>query len=367
MKYLVVTDVPTPWREKVLENVYHKYGNDFHVVYCNEREKRRLWKFPLGKHSKKFLKKNLHIRWGGNERYLNLEIIPILLTNRPKVIICESYNPTIFLTFIISKIQKSKIAYMGDTWLGRDKNISWLQKIARKLVYNLFAEACIGASRETLKWYKYYNKNIPDEALFISSLCADNEYFIKKLEGQSVKKRYDIMFSGRISKEKNPLFIPDVAWKIKEKVGDCRVLVIGDGDEELKSKMFKRFEEKGIDYHYPGFIEHSKLPQFYSQAKTLLLPTSGDCWGVVINEALICGVPVITTNMTAAAGELVVDGKNGYVLPLDSELWADRICSLLGDKEKYEVFSKRAREMVSEFTFDRAAQGIIKAIEYLDR
>jgi glycosyltransferase involved in cell wall biosynthesis len=70
--------------------------------------------------------------------------------------------------------------------------------------------------------------------------------------------------------------------------------------------------------------------------------------------------------MTAAAGELVIDGESGYVLPLDSSLWAERICSLLDDEEKYNAFSQRARESVSAFSFERAAQGMIAAIEYLD-
>lgn len=350
----------------MLENVYNKFGNDFHVVYCNDREKRRLWKFPLGKHSYEFLKKDIEFGWAGKDRYLNFGIVPLLFRTRPRIIIVEAFDPAVFITLFVGKALRSKIAWIADTWPGRDINLSWYQRIARKLAFNAFIEAFIGASKGTLEWYKYYNKNISDDALFLSQLCADNEYFTKQLEAKPVGNGYDIMFSGRIVKEKNPLFIPDVAWKIKEKVGTCRVLVIGDGDEGLKIEMFKRFEEKGIECDFPGFIEHSRLPEFYSQAKILLLPTSGDCWGVVINEALICGVPVITTNMTAAAGELVIDGQNGYVLPLDSELWADRICSLLKDNEKYEAFSKRAREIVSEFTFERAAQGIIGAIEYLD-
>jgi glycosyltransferase involved in cell wall biosynthesis len=366
MKYLFLTDVPTPWREKVLENVYNKFGNDFHVVYCNDKEKRRLWEFPLGKHSYTFLNKNIQFTWAGKERYFNFGIVPLLFRSRPRIIIVEAFDPAVFLTLFLAKVMKSKIAWIGDTWLGRDVNLSWYQRMARKVTYNAFIKAFIGASKETLNWYKYYNRNIPDGALFISQLCADNEYFAKWLEGQSVRKRYEIMFSGRIVKEKNPLFIPDVAWRIKEKLGTCRVLIIGDGDEELKTRMFKRFEERSIDYDFPGFIEHSKLPEFYSQAKTLLLPTSGDCWGVVINEALASGVPVITTNMTAAAGELVIDGENGFVLPLDAELWAERIVVLLKDEKKYDAFSKRAREIVSEFTFERAAQGIIGAIEYLD-
>ncbi len=132
------------------------------------------------------------------------------------------------------------------------------------------------------------------------------------------------MFAGRIIDTKNPSLFTDVALKIRERLGYCKVLIIGEGDEKSKDKMFETFRRKGIEYHYGGFIEHEQLPEFYSRAKTLLLPTSGDCWGVVINEAMICGVPVITTTMTAASGELVIDGENGYVLPLDSSFGRKR-------------------------------------------
>ncbi len=367
MKYLFLTDVPTPWREKVLECVGNRFGKDFHVVYCNDKEKRRLWKFELGKHSYTFLKKNLHAVWGGKERYINLGIIPLLCKNRPKVIICEAFDPAVFLTLIVGKMLNSKMAWIADTWLGRDINLSWYQRAARKITYNYFIKAFIGASKGTLDWYKYYNRKIPRNALFLSALCADNAYFTEQFAERAFKRKYDIMFSGRIVKEKNPLFIAEVGAKIKERAGKCSALIIGDGDGGLKEEMFKRFEEGGIDFDFPGFIEHSRLPEFYGQAKTLLLPTSGDCWGVVINEALISGVPVITTNMTAAAGELVIDGENGYVLPLDPEIWAERICSLLGNDERYESFSNRARERASEFTFEGAAEGIISAIEYLEK
>lgn len=366
MKYLLVTDIPAPWREKVYENVYKKYGNEFHVLYCKRNEKRRLWTFPLGTHPKTYLKSITIDIKGKKENFFNLGIIPFLLKNRPQVVICFSLNPTIYITLFISKLMKCKIAVFADTWLGRDRNVSWLQKIARMIYCNFFADAFIGASKQTFNWYKYYNKNIEIESFFQSSLCADNDYFLNYLKGKPINKRYDLMFSGRIVETKNPLFFVEVALKVKEKLGNCSVLIIGDGDKKLKNKMFAVLRENRIDYEFPGFIEHSKLPEYYSQSRIFLLPTSGDCWGVVINEALISGVPVITTNRTAAAGEVVLDGKNGYVLPMDSELWAEKIIGLLKNSNELESFSKCAREKVSRFNFVKAAQGIIDTIEYLN-
>ena len=71
MKYLLITDIPAPWREKVYENVYKKFGDEFQVVYCNYNEKRRLWKFPLGNHPKTFLKGITISMKGIKENYIN--------------------------------------------------------------------------------------------------------------------------------------------------------------------------------------------------------------------------------------------------------------------------------------------------------
>jgi glycosyltransferase involved in cell wall biosynthesis len=270
------------------------------------------------------------------------------------------------LTLLISKFLKAKIGVFADTWTGRDKEVSFMQRIARRVYTNYFADAFIGASRKTLEWFRHYNKNIAYESLFQSMLCADNEYFEKHREDKQVQRIYDIMFSGRIVEEKNPLFFADVARRVKEKMGSCRVLVIGDGDEDLKKRFFTVLEENGVEKCFPGFIEHSRLPEYYSQARILVFPTAGDCWGVVINEAFVSGVPVLTTNMTAAAGELVWHGKNGYILPVDAAVWAEKIAGLLRDTEKLKEFSTCAKEAVKPYNFERAAQGIIDAFESLN-
>ena len=366
MKYLLITDIPAPWREKVYEYVYEKLGEDFHVVYSAHNEKRRLWTFPLGNHPKTLLK-CLNIIIKGRERFLNPGIIPLILKNRPKVVVCFSLVPTIFLAFFVSRLIGSKIVVFADTWLGRDKDATYLQKLARKFVYNLFADAFLGASKQTLKMYKYYNRNVRVNRLFLSPLCADNDYFEDYLTSKRIEKKYDLMFSGRIVDSKNPLFFVEVILKVKEKLGHCSALIIGEGDEQIKNEMLRIFDKNGIEYCFPGFIEHKNLPRYYSQGRILLLPTSADCWGVVINEAFVCGVPVVTTNMTAAAGELVLHGNNGYVLDLNSDLWAENIVSLLKDPEKLNRFSRCAKETVRNFTFKKAAEGIVAAIKYFER
>jgi glycosyltransferase involved in cell wall biosynthesis len=180
-----------------------------------------------------------------------------------------------------------------------------------------------------------------------------------------LERRFDVMFSGRIVELKNPTFFAEVCTGIKDRLGHCRVLIIGEGEKSLKARMRQIFHQHGISCEFAGFIPHLALPEYYAQSRLLLLPTSRDCWGVVINEAMAAGTPVITTEWTAAAGELVLDQRNGYVLPLDVETWASAASELLSNQSKWKAFSQCALQTVQEFNFDKAANGILDAFAYL--
>jgi glycosyltransferase involved in cell wall biosynthesis len=367
MKYLLITDIPAPWREKVYENVYRELGDQFHVAYCHTNEKRRLWKFKWGDHPKTFLGNITFKTKNTKENYLNPEIIPFLLKNRPPIIICFSLVPTIFITLFMAKLLGSKIIVFADTWLGRDRDISKLHILARKIAYGIFPDAYIGASRETLRMYSRYRPSIKPEQMFLSPLCADNDYFLDYLAQKEIEKKYDIMFSGRIVDSKNPLFLAEVAAKVKALRGTCSLMIMGDGEEKVKKELFKKLKDLEVDYYFTGFIKHAELPGYYAQAKLLLLPTAADCWGVVINEAMVSGVPVITTEMTAAAGELIKDGVNGYVLPLESDVWAEKISYLLSNPPILEKFVEEGVREVKKYNFNQAAQGILSAIRFMEK
>jgi glycosyltransferase involved in cell wall biosynthesis len=368
MDYLIVSDIPTPWREPVFERVYRKLGGALEIVYFKNNEKRRLWSFQMGSHPKTILKA-LTLRIGDTERFLNPEIVPYLLRRRPRaaLVFASIKDPSGWLAMTLCQMLGTKVALLDDSWLGRDRDVGRAQRWARRVVYNRFGDAFVGTSRRTLEMFRHYNGRIRDEQCFLSHLVADNDHFEQRLAGRAIKRRFDVMFSGRIVKVKNPVFFADVCAGIKARLGECRALVIGDGDDTLKAQMRQMLERHGVSCTFAGFIPQADLPEYYAQSRLLLLPTSGDCWGVVINEAMVAGTPVITTEWTAAAGELVLHERNGYVLPLDVQAWTSAARTLLSDDVKWESFSQCARQTVRGFNYDRAAAGILEAFAYLSR
>lgn len=366
MDYLIISDIPTPWREPVFERVYKTLDGNCQVVYFKNNEKRRLWTFKMGSHPKKVLKA-VTITTGGTERFFNPGLVPYLLAKRPQIALVFACikDPSGWLAMGLCRLLGTKVALLDDSWLGRDRNVGRFQRLARRFVYNRFADAYVGTSQQTLVMLRYYNDRITNEQCFLSHLVADNDYFKEQLANQSLERRFDVMFSGRIVDIKNPHFFAQVCAGIKAKIGKCHVLIIGEGEEGLKAEMRRIFEQQGVSFEFAGFIPHAALPEYYAQSRLFLLPTSGDCWGVVINEAMVAGTPVITTEWTAAAGELVLHEKNGYILPLDTDLWVSAATELLSEKSKWEAFSQSARETANGFNYDRAAAGILDAFAYL--
>ncbi len=366
MDYLILNDIPTPWREPVFERVYERLAGDVEIAYFKNNEKRRLWTFKMGSHPKKILWA-ITVSLHGTERFFNPGLVLFMLRKHPRValVFASIKDPSAWLAVLLCRLLGTKIALLDDSWLGRDRDIGRLRRLARRVMYNHFGDAFVGTSQRTLKMYRHYNRNISDAQFFLSHLVADNDYFESRLSGHQPKRRYDVMFSGRVVNAKNPVFFSQVCAGIKARLGECRVLVIGGGDAGLTMEMKEIFQKYAVSAEFAGFIPHADLPDYYADCRLLLLPTSGDCWGVVINEAMAAGTPVITTEWTAAAGELVLHERNGYVLPLDVQAWASAATELLTCDSKWEAFSSCARQTVKDFNYDRAANGIVDALAYL--
>ena len=365
--YLIINDIPTPWREPVFERVYERLEGNVALVFFKDNEKRRLWTFNMGRYPRKILKA-ITINPNHYERFFNPGIVSFILGRRPRMalVFASIKDPSAWLAVIICRLRGIKIALLDDSWIGRDRGIGRLQRIARQIMYNKFGDAFVGASRQTLVMFRHYNHRISDAQCFLSHLVADNEYFEERLSGRPRERRYDVMFSGRLVQIKNPVFFAQVCAAIKARLGKCNVLVIGSGDADLERQMKDVFQQHGVTFEFAGFIPHAELPEYYAQSRLLLLPTSADCWGVVLNEAMLAGTPVITTEWTAAADELVLHDQNGYVLPLDVDIWASACCDLLSDSDRWKAFSESALKTVKTFDYDRAAEGILQAFQFLE-
>lgn len=105
--------------------------------------------------------------------------------------------------------------------------------------------------------------------------------------------------------------------------------------------------------HFVGFKKTDELKKIYLAADFFVLPTREDIWGLVINEAMSYGLPVITSDKCGAGQELIKNGENGFIVPVDniSEL-EDRLNELLSDSNKCKAFGDKSLDIVKNYTIE---------------
>ena len=127
------------------------------------------------------------------------------------------------------------------------------------------------------------------------------------------------------------------------------------GGEPTEEYLRIQQEKQLTNVHYVGFCDKEKLKEYYQAADLFVLPTREDIWGLVINEAMANGLPIISTDRCGAALELVKDGENGFVVPVgDTENLTKKIRFLLIREST--VLSSKSISLIQEYTIEQMSK-----------
>lgn len=355
LKIALIANIPAPYRVPVYDLV-EKF--DISIIYCARNESNRSWGSSAAKAKQYFLKENSIARRDGfNFLHNNTDIFKCLNGIKPDIVITTGFGPTFLYAFLWSKFFGSTHICMTDGTVFSEAGLTWVHRVVRRLVYS-YSSAFIAASNQGRKLF--HNYGISDESIFTSQLCVDNQKFANQLTFEN--RKYDIMFSGQFHERKLPFFFFDICKALAIERTNLSVLLIGDGP--LRSEVLSKFSESGVVFDYAGFVDQQDLPNFYQSAKILLFTTRMDPWGVVANEAMASGTPVVTSPYAGVANELVIDGISGAVCELDTEIWVRAVNRLLDDKDYWTTCSVNSRKLVKNYNFKSAAKGIENACQF---
>lgn len=358
-KAALITNIPTPYRRTIYELVSQNLDIEFTVLYCARLEPNRQWQLAEGNYRKEFLG-GFAIPYRGQSIYLGSGVISALRRLQPDIVITSGFSMPMLLAFIWAKRHNATHLAFSDSHPEHELNLSSLHRLLRRIVY-ANTQGFLGPSSKTKALFSLYKK--PPIAFFQTHLCADNRNYLPHARTLD-HREFDFMFCGRICIEKKYDFFTDVVARVK--IGrPARVLIVGDGP--ARADFLDKLAGIGASVEFMGFLDQSQLPVQYARARMLLFPTTRDAWGIVANEAMAVGTPVITCPQAGVAGELVLDGINGFVRRLDADEWS-KVCScLLGDTEIWQRFSAAALQHVQSFSYENAASGILNALAHAAR
>jgi glycosyltransferase involved in cell wall biosynthesis len=152
--------------------------------------------------------------------------------------------------------------------------------------------------------------------------------------------------------------------RAETELGDnVHLLLIGDGEhrgplEEMKLGL------RRVRLHHLRAVDYPLIHHYYAAADLLVFPSEGDIWGLVVNEALSMGVPVICTDRIGAS-EMVRDGENGYVLPVRRpDLISEAILRLYADRALLQRLSASATSIRERWNTSRALDEVERLVQF---
>lgn len=132
------------------------------------------------------------------------------------------------------------------------------------------------------------------------------------------------------------------------------VYIVGGEPTEEYIKLKQDFNLTNV--HFIGFKSKKELKQYYMASDLFVLPTRQDVWGLVINEAMAYGLPVITTNKCIAGLELIKNQENGFIVPINNaEILADKINEILGNEIILKKIAENNLKKIKKYTIENMA------------
>lgn len=165
----------------------------------------------------------------------------------------------------------------------------------------------------------------------------------------------DILFVGRLIRQKNVNVLLETLWYVKEKLPDIKCHIIGDGPE--KEKLVGLATEYGLgNVRFLGFMDYEEMIARMKSSRILVLPSSREGFGMVVIEAFGCGIPVITVNGDLNAASSLVTDETGLVVNLGKEELGNAICTLIGDDALREKMITTVKELSVKYDWGRISR-----------
>jgi len=204
---------------------------------------------------------------------------------------------------------------------------------------------------------------------------VDNEHFAKGAAAarnraaelrreHGLPERYFVA-CGRFVEKKNWLRLLSAYADYRAQVGEQPLDLVAVGDGPLAPRVRALAEERGITEHvkFVGFWQYQSLPIVYGLAAALIHPSTVDQWGLVVNEALAAGLPVLVSNRAGCAPDLVREGENGWTFDPDDVPLLTTLMARVGrlsDSER-ERLGARGQKLIADWSLDRFVDGALSA------
>ena len=368
-RIVILTEIIAPYRIPVFNVLARHAEVDLHVIFLAETDA-ALRQWPVYKNDIRFSYQVLPSwRWRAwkNSFLINRGLWSALNKTNPQVIICGGYNYAASWEALVWARRHHARFVLWSESNGRDarRGLTWVESIK-----TYFLRHCDGFVVPGKASFEYLQSlGTPAASITTAPNAVDNDLFAAQAENVlthatefreklKLPPRF-ILFVGRLVPEKGVFDLLDAYAKLESSLrSQVGLVYAGDGVSVAElARRAKRISPGAVCF--PGFAHREDLAGLYALAEVLVLPTHSDPWGLVVNEGMACGLPIIVSDVAGCSPDLVKAGWNGYVVPShDSENLKMAIDCLLRQPELRRQMSERSLERIRNYSPETCADGL---------
>lgn len=257
-------------------------------------------------------------------------------------------------------------------------HITWQYQALRHFIIKWVCMRCSAILSIGTRCSEFYLKlGIPQNKIFLTPYAVDNDYFFGQRDKWKAERKQilaelgldsklpTLVFSGKLIHRKRPLDALKVHCELWQNGIKTNLVFIGSG--QLGAVIEAQSIKMGLPaVRITGFKTPRDVGRYYAVGDIFLFPSSEETWGLVVNEAMCFGMPVITTTGVGCVADLVKHGYNGYIHECgDITSMTSNIAKLLQNPNMLKQFGENSMRIISTWNFEADASGFIKAFQYL--
>ena len=366
----IITEIIAPYRIPVFNALARQAGIELHVIFLSKTDTSlRQWRVYVDEIDFSFeILPSWRMRIGNHNVLLNRGVSSALGRSSPDVVICGGYNYA--------------ASWQALKWASRNRVpfLLWSESTARdtragraaiESLKRLFFSKCAAFVVPGKSALEYLEKmGVSSHAIHIAKNAVDVGLFAelgRKAAADATRSRERLalpekyfLFVGRLVREKGVLDLLQAYAALPQDLRQQTGLVFaGDGPLRAELEATSRCIYPG-NVHFAGFVDRDALATYYALAECLVLPTYSDTWGLVVNEAMACGLPVICTKVTGCAADLV-QNNGRLVEPGNIHELRQAMIDIGLSRSLRDVMASESWTMIQEFSPQTWASGIAEA------
>jgi glycosyltransferase involved in cell wall biosynthesis len=299
---------------------------------------------------------------------INPDLLFRLEAARPQVVVSSELSLPSYWAALYARLRRCRLVLWGGGTQNSERGISRLKRIWRRWLTRQ-ANGYLAYGTASARYWR--SLGAPAGRITVAyntvdvhrwqTQAAQARQTRNDLRQQLGVREFGVLYVGQLIPRKQSQLLVELAELCERQQMPIDFILAGDGSE--RDALLRSIAMKGLsNVRVMPFQPPEKLVHYYVAADAFALPSS-DIWGLVVNEAMACGLPPLVHPWVESAEDLIVDGENGFVVDFKNPAAVARILgSALSDRARWRAIGLAAADTIMKFTPELWAERASHAI-----